>query len=37
MREPMPFPMIDLIQDPDSYVCLWRDGELHVVNAAEAR
>jgi hypothetical protein len=31
----MIFPVIDLIFDPESYVCHWRDGELYVEAAAQ--
>lgn len=26
----MDFPVIDLILNPDTYVCHWKDGELYV-------
>lgn len=26
----MTFPVLDLILKPESYVCLWRNGELYI-------
>lgn len=26
----MIIPVVDLITDPDSYVCFWKDGELYI-------
>lgn len=31
----MIFPVIDLIVDPDAYVCHWKDGELYVEETTE--
>jgi hypothetical protein len=29
----MPADLIDLLLDPDAYVCVWRDGELYIERA----
>lgn len=26
----MIFPVVDLLQDADGFVCRWRDGELYI-------
>lgn len=33
----MIFPVLDLIQNADSYVCVWRDGELYIEQEAAGR
>jgi hypothetical protein len=27
--------IVDLFIHPDAYVCLWRDGELHILHVAD--